>query len=95
MAKSLRKILALTLICNLSLLFAIPTEESKSESVVRMVYVCTKSTAAYAYHTNKNCRHIKRCWEENHIEKMSVSEAKAMNRTLCKTCVKHTSSGLN
>lgn len=95
MTKSLRKIFALTLICNLSLLFAIPTDESKSESVVRMVYVCTKSTAAYAYHTNKNCRHIKRCWEENHIKKMSVSEAKAMNRTLCKTCAKHTSFGFD
>lgn len=95
MTKILRNIFALSFICNLTVFFAIPTEAYNAGSGERMVYVCTKSATAYAYHTYKDCRHIERCWEENHIKKMSVSKAKSMKRTLCKTCAKRTSVHLN
>lgn len=95
MTKIFRNILASVLVYNLSLTFAIPAEIYNTGTGERMVYVCTKSAAAYAYHTYKDCRHIERCWEENHIKKMPVSEAKSMKRTLCKTCAKRTSVHFN
>lgn len=52
----------------------------------QVVYMCTKSDRAYAYHRNPNCRHIKRCWECNHIKKVPISEAIMMHRSPCKTC---------
>ena len=49
------------------------------------VYISTGSSA-YAYHSRKSCRALKRCVEEGHVKSVSLEKAKSMGRRACKIC---------
>ena len=51
------------------------------------VYI-SKGSSAYAYHTKKTCRTLKRCNEEGHVVAVTLAKAKEMGRSPCKVCCK-------
>ena len=67
-----------------ALLYLTPyASSSNSENV----YI-SKGNSAYAYHSHKSCRALKRCGEEGHVITVTLSEAKEMGRRPCKICYK-------
>ena len=67
-----------------ALLYLTPyASSSNSENV----YI-SKGNSAYAYHSHKSCRALKRCVEEGHVIPVTLSKAKEMGRRPCKICYK-------
>ena len=67
-----------------ALLYLTPyASSSNSENV----YI-SKGNSAYAYHSHKSCRALKRCVEEGHVITVTRSKAKEMGRRPCKICYK-------
>ena len=48
----------------------------------------SKGNIAYAYHSHKSCRALKRCVEEGHVIIVTLSKAKEMGRRPCRICYK-------
>ena len=67
-----------------ALLYLTPyASSSNSENV----YI-SKGNSAYAYHSHKSCRALKRCVEKGHVITVTLSKAKEMGRRPCKICYK-------
>ena len=67
-----------------ALLYLTPNVSSNDNNTV---YI-SKGNSAYAYHSHKSCRALKRCVEEGHVITVTLSKAKEMGRRPCKICYK-------